>query len=427
MPYINKKTGQKISDAEYNTLKQLVSPGKKVDISQLRAEAEASTKEAERLGGVGGLIKSTIAGLPKATAQVGLETPAKFITSAAESPRAIVTGKAAQKEYRLPFLSPFKSYISEAETRAGQIVEGKKPLYTALAPFAQVPLAGLETAGIAKGLFGDKVLTAGKTITGKIISPGEEIPGLFSRNMAIKQTMSKVPKKELGEVPVKRGLITRKLQRAPSEYEKDVAKVAKPFISRYPEKSREKITKEIARISNKEILPNLKKTNRILKDKDIRKIMNEIDSIELPAVTKGDPTQRGIYNIMMERIKSIIGSSKDKVELLENRKVIDDIVDFETGGKIFDIEGRPNAAYQAYRDARKIVNSFLTKDTPGLSDNINKQFKLYQALDGIKEKIADQVAKKSGLRTFGKRLLRVGEIGGIIGAGAFGAKKLIGE
>jgi len=103
--------------------------------------------------------------LPTAALQVGVETPAKFLASAAEVPGILRRGKegieegrglqgyqATGKEYNIPGIKPFKSYISEAENRAGDIVEGKKPLYTAAAPFAAVPLAGMETAGLAKGI-----------------------------------------------------------------------------------------------------------------------------------------------------------------------------------------------------------------------------------------------------------------------------------
>ncbi len=103
--------------------------------------------------------------VPQATADVAIGTPAKFLASTAEVPSIFKTGKATKKEYKVPGLSPFKSYQSEAEVRAGEIIEGKKPVYSALEPFITVPLAGLETLGVGKGLFktGQKTAAVAET------------------------------------------------------------------------------------------------------------------------------------------------------------------------------------------------------------------------------------------------------------------------
>lgn len=96
-------------------------------------------------------LKRFLGEVPQATADVLGGNIAKFGASLIETPKTLIEGKASQQTYDLPGLSPFKSFQSEAETRAGDIIEGKKPLYTALAPFAEVPLAGLEAVGVAKG------------------------------------------------------------------------------------------------------------------------------------------------------------------------------------------------------------------------------------------------------------------------------------
>ena len=124
-------------------------------IGRLKTEQTAAETEANK-----GLFGRFMKELPKAAVQVGLGTPAKFITSAAEVPETFRRGYSVGRTYDTStpigkvatlggLLNPFQSYISEAQTRGEQIVAGEKPLYTALAPFVSVPMAGLETATTA--------------------------------------------------------------------------------------------------------------------------------------------------------------------------------------------------------------------------------------------------------------------------------------
>ena len=134
-------------------------------ISRYNQETESLRGEAKKAGSLGGIIKETAKGLPKAALEVGVGTPAKFAASTLEAPKAAITGKASQRTYDLPGLEPFKSYQSEAETRAGDIIEGKKSLASAATPFASVPLAGIETLFL--GSAASKSLKAVKNIMSK--------------------------------------------------------------------------------------------------------------------------------------------------------------------------------------------------------------------------------------------------------------------
>ena len=54
--------------------------------------------------------------------------------------------------FNIPGLGQVKTYQQEAGETAGQIVEGQKPLYSALKPFAQVPLEVYSTAKAAEAI-----------------------------------------------------------------------------------------------------------------------------------------------------------------------------------------------------------------------------------------------------------------------------------
>jgi len=128
-----------------------------------------------------GMAKNFIKKVPQATADTLVGTPAKFIASAVEMPQIILkNGKTHQREYKIPGLSPFKSYQSDFANISNDVIEGEKGLGSAVWGMAQVPLAGLETAGIAKGIGKtagafNKAGTAGQ----KLANAGAELADTF--------------------------------------------------------------------------------------------------------------------------------------------------------------------------------------------------------------------------------------------------------
>lgn len=101
--------------------------------------------------------------LPTGIAQTFIKKPLQFLISTAEVPETIATGKATQKEYQVPLVGKFKSFQSEAEKRAGRIIDDKDPLYYALAPFAEVPMAAAELAQLGK------FATATARVAGRVV------------------------------------------------------------------------------------------------------------------------------------------------------------------------------------------------------------------------------------------------------------------
>lgn len=93
--------------------------------------------------------------LPGAAADVLLKGPARFVSSAIAAPTDIFRGLTGKMpvDVKLPFVG--ESFQSEAAKKQKQIVNNEAPMYEALTPFAQVPLAGIEAAtlpGLTKGV-----------------------------------------------------------------------------------------------------------------------------------------------------------------------------------------------------------------------------------------------------------------------------------
>lgn len=100
-----------------------------------KAQADAAQAYSKKVGSPLGIAKET----GKEVAKNLLEYIPKTAVSLYETPGTFKRGTAKQKTYNVG-LGNFKSYQSEAEDTAGDIIEGKKPLYSALKPFVELPL-----------------------------------------------------------------------------------------------------------------------------------------------------------------------------------------------------------------------------------------------------------------------------------------------
>lgn len=127
-------------------------------------QADLAKQEAQKASSLKGFLGNALKAVPRATADVTVGTPAKFLASTAEIPETILKkGQTSQRTYKLPLLSPFKSYQSDFQNVANDVIDNKKPLASAALEMAKVPLAGLEMLGVTKGLgMAGKAAKAGK-------------------------------------------------------------------------------------------------------------------------------------------------------------------------------------------------------------------------------------------------------------------------
>lgn len=133
---------------DYDTLAQQLGGkvvGARADrIGQYAIEGQQMQKEAAEANSPGGIFKNTLKAIPGQLANALVKQPARFVTSAAAAPIDIARGVQGKQplDTKLPFVG--ESFQSQAAREQGEIVEGQRPLYHALKPFAQVPLAGAE-------------------------------------------------------------------------------------------------------------------------------------------------------------------------------------------------------------------------------------------------------------------------------------------
>jgi hypothetical protein len=117
------------------------------------AQSEKYAQEAQQANSLKGMLGNMLKAAPKAAADVLFGTPAKFIASTAEIPGIVLRGgQTTQKEYNIPGLSPFKSYQSDFQNVASDVIDNKRGLGSAAWSLAQPVLGGVEMLGIGKGI-----------------------------------------------------------------------------------------------------------------------------------------------------------------------------------------------------------------------------------------------------------------------------------
>lgn len=336
--------------------------------------------------------------IPSGIAETVLGTPAKFIASALEVPEMIgkkLGGeefKAVQRKYDLPFLSPFNSYISQAETRAKEIIEeatgerapSKIPWQARiLQPFAEVPLAGLETAVLIKGAI---------KIGEKGISTFGEISQQKRLNQALEETMPELTKKEATTVlragRGKKAGVLKTIEVEPTSQDINRAKATVGIVRKGdPIGNEVRLQKEIERISEEVITPHLQKNPAPFRMQDLKGSLTKTQPESI--LTKRDITLKNAYDSVKEGIISELDIIQPKTtyDLWEARKALDIVFEREVGTRAWTDVHMP-AATEAYRDMRRTINAFIANRTPGTTykDGLSKLSYLYDAAENIATK-----------------------------------------
>lgn len=117
-----------------------------------KANADAAIQTAKKANSVSGMAVNAFKEAPRALAKTLVENPIKFGLSVAEVPEIVKNRQYTNRSYNVPGIGPVKSFQSDYGQVEKDVIEGKKGLGSAAWSLAQVPLAGLETGGIARGL-----------------------------------------------------------------------------------------------------------------------------------------------------------------------------------------------------------------------------------------------------------------------------------
>ncbi len=354
-------------------------------ITRFQSEAQGFRDEAKKKGSFGGLLKGTIKGLPKATFEVGVGTPAKFLTSIVEAPKAAITGKASQRTYDLPGLEPFKSFQSEAETRAGKIIEGEKPLYTAISPFVEVPLAGIEALFIGKGI------SKGIKATQKIRSAGDVkrvAQAVFSPTSK-KEKVSAFKKAGQPGGVTEKG-ITKKIVYTPTKQDIVSAKIVQGTIraKSSPIKNITRINQRVEDVSQG--VESFLKTAKTNKKISVKSLSASLDNIKPSLTTKTDATLNRTFNEVKRVVKDVVSKAGDNsYDMWKARIKLDKLMEGEFT-KIFGNPERYTSTKDAYLQMRRTINKFIEVRTVGGDVGFTKGMKelstLYESSLRLAEK-----------------------------------------
>lgn len=187
---------------------RVAQPAPKPDIRQSDnyknavSQADKYAQEATKASSFRGISTNALKAVPQAAADVLIGTPAKFIASTIEAPEVAYKGKFTDRTYKVPGLSPFKSFQSDYGNVADKVISGEKGMGSAAWELAKIPLAGLETGVGASGIVkGFKALSAGQIKNAGAIVSDAFLPTNFSKGLTPLPTRSTAYSRNLDTDP----------------------------------------------------------------------------------------------------------------------------------------------------------------------------------------------------------------------------------
>lgn len=321
---------------------------------------------------------------PKQAAKTLLQTPARFLASAAIAPVDIARQLGGGQPFQGHIPGIGQTYQAQAANTQQDIIEGKEPLTKALQPFLEVPMAALETVGIAKlakgAAVGTKRLFEGRK-TARAIQDAIELtsPALAKKDKIAAFAQAGKPG---GVVKSRFGSVTR----TPSKEDIEVAKAASPFLKgKDPIKSVDTLGKEISRFSDESVRPYLKANPRAYNQATLSKALQDVDP---PDWIKADATAERTYSLVKQRMVEATTRHPGTMEgLWDSRISFDQTVKQQFGDAILDPTKR-SFVNRAVRDMRHAVHDFIASQTGDsqFKESMKYLSRLYTAIDNIAEK-----------------------------------------
>ena len=395
-------------------------------IAQLRMDAQKAEDSANR-----SLTSRTLQALPGQAARTLLETPARFLASAAAAPIDIGRSLAGQEPLQgnIPLVNK-PTYQAQASQEIGGLYDkayagekfGVGDYAKALKPFVEVPMAGLETVVLGKGIqkagSGVKRLFEGRRTARDIQNAVDMVaPALDKKDKIAAFAQAGKPG---GVVRGRFGTV----KSTPSRQDIEVAKAAAPFVKgKDPVKTVENLGTEVARFSDESVRPYLQANPRAYNRATLAKAL---DGVDPPDWIKADATAERTYNMVKARMIGAATNHPGTMEgLWESRKAFDQEVKRQFGDAILDPNKR-TYVNRAIRDVRAGVNDFIATQTGDsqFGESMKYLNRLYIAIDNIADKYYKTVDAPSYVAKFGKYV--VGAAAGTavsagVGAGLYGA------
>ena len=392
------------------------------------SEAEELTRQADWMQSPAGIAIGTAKAIPGAAAKLLLQGPAKFAASAAEAlpflaREAIAPGTtaASQREYNLPVVGRFKSFLSEAEQRREA---GVSPLLNVGQAALEVPLAGLETLGAVRGT--QRLFRGAKGAVGRFRQI-RRLEGTMTATAPVPTRSEKVRMFKRSGKPggiEETGRIFKRAQGAPTIHDVDVANEARGIgivDPSDPVNNIIKVNDRIAQISEEGVKPFLKANNYTYSNKSLSAKLNAIDP---PDLVKSDKVLENAYDLVRKRVLKTVSQGDQSMEgLWESRKGLDSTMEREFGEALWNPENALHVPVKrAYLDMRRALNEFIVENIGEgggeYAELLRKEHLLYEAAQNMAEQSYKLLGKSGWVRFWSQHpsLNRVGQISGGLGA-----------
>lgn len=281
-------------------------------------------------------------------------------------------------------------------------------------------LGGAALGGVGGGITGG-VLGG---ITGGIT--GALKPGVSDKE-ALSQVQSSLSNKEKVDAGARKltGSPLTGVNVEPTNQDLKVAEAARPYLDRNIVNSENNIKNGISQISEQKILPTLDEFSTAVGRDNKTALINSIKDIKPLDITKNDPVRAGVYRDFQDRIINVIANAKDDKELFQARQVLDQLAEQQTNGKIWDDSGKLIPTQEVWRQGRRVINGFLGNRIPELSENLQTQTLLYDALEGVGEKTGKLIGKAGAIGKFGNKVANYAGKGALTALGLGGAYEVL--
>lgn len=363
----------------------------KKSVAERRTEAQLAEKEAQTP-----LAQRFLGEVPGQIAKQLFQEPARFVASAAVAPVDIARqsfGLAQNKaveplNVNVPFVG--KTFQRKASEQQKEIIEGKRPLIEGLAPFAEVPLAGVQTASYAN------IAKSGASAAKSMFQRRAEER---ASDFALKLTAPKVTP-TVAEAAFREGRTTapgilRSSKILPTNKDQLVAESVKDVV-----KKNAKITENIDAIRMKVSQINNGVSNMIADRKipfntnQLRSKLNEGNE-ELRLIFASDQSAKRTYDAVVNEFMRHVGS-KDTSGLFKARQTFDRVPAIK---KYLETEALgENTRREIVLAVRRAANEFVAKQLPvnnPYRNLLSQESYMLEALGNVAETNAKTLGKNT--------------------------------
>ena len=410
---------------EADKLRPSLSPAIKEQDAKIAQEAQAGRDFLNK--GIGGQILGSLSETPKSVAKIALDPAVTFAASTLSIPKVIekaVTGDTkiskatglfdTPQTFKLPSGEQGQTYQQNLIERQKVAEQGKGSVLGDIAAVAQPILDATTFVGGPK-LGGAIEPTVGNLVKGAenvAVKVGKSVSPIIEKQ-AVRQTEKRLANALEMTAPTldkeartqallnvgreggveKKGLFgTYKV--GSTEHDIEVARSIAPYVKKNNVlDTLANVHKEITNITDKQIVPTLKKTPAPFK---MNQFNAKLAAIEKPDFLASDTTLSNYYDLFRKRANDLVAKGKKNVEGVYNARKELDRIYAQQKGKLPAISEKRSALTEAYLDTRRAMNDFVAESIPNGDENFKQLLKKQSRMIEAKERIAEANQKLLG-------------------------------